>query len=38
MERMTVTTPTELPDEQRADSALRPAQLEEFVGQDQVKT
>ena len=38
MDRMTVTTPTELPDEQRADSALRPAQLEEFVGQDQVKT
>jgi Holliday junction DNA helicase RuvB len=38
MERMTVTTPTELPDEQRADSALRPAQLDDFVGQDQVKT
>src|SRR5690606_2004287 len=37
-DRMTVTTPTELPDEQRADSALRPAELEEFVGQDQVKT
>ncbi|HEU4799913.1 MAG TPA: Holliday junction branch migration DNA helicase RuvB [Gemmatimonadales bacterium] len=38
MERMTVTTPTELPDEQRADSALRPAQLDDFVGQEQVKT
>ena len=38
MDRMTVTTPTELPDEQRADSALRPAELEDFVGQDQVKT
>ena len=38
MDRMTVTTPTELPDEQRADSALRPAQLEDFVGQEQVKT
>ena len=38
MDRMTVTTPAELPDEQRADSALRPAQLEDFVGQEQVKT
>ena len=38
MDRMTVTTPTELPDEQRAESALRPAELEDFVGQDQVKT
>ncbi len=38
MDRMTVTTPTELPDEQRAESALRPAQLEDFVGQEQVKT
>ncbi|MBA2626649.1 MAG: Holliday junction branch migration DNA helicase RuvB [Gemmatimonadales bacterium] len=32
-----ITTPDELPDEKGTDSALRPAQLSEFVGQPQVK-
>ena len=38
MTRPTVTTPDELPEEQGAEAALRPARLEDFVGQEQVKT
>ncbi len=34
---MQITTPDELPEEKGADAALRPAQLDEFVGQPQVK-
>ena len=37
MHRLDVTTPAELPEEQGADASLRPARLEEFVGQGQVK-
>ncbi|HET9603622.1 MAG TPA: Holliday junction branch migration DNA helicase RuvB [Gemmatimonadales bacterium] len=36
--RLDVTTPAELPEETGADAALRPSRLEDFVGQDQVKT
>jgi holliday junction DNA helicase RuvB len=36
-ERVQVTTPEELPEEQNADAALRPSRLDEFVGQEQVK-
>ncbi len=36
MTRIQITTPEALPDE-RADAALRPSRLDEFVGQDQVK-
>ncbi len=37
LKRLDVTTPAELPEEASTDSALRPAQLDEFVGQEQVK-
>jgi len=36
--RVEVTTPDALPDEGSAESALRPSRLDEFVGQDQIKT
>ncbi len=36
--RLDVTTPAALPEEGSADSALRPARLEDFVGQEQVKS
>ena len=35
--RVEITTPDPLPEETGAEAALRPARLEEFVGQDQVK-
>jgi Holliday junction DNA helicase RuvB len=38
MNRLQVTTPEALPEETGADAALRPSRLDEFVGQDQVKT
>jgi len=38
MSRLQITTPEPLPEESGADAALRPARLEEFVGQAQVKT
>ncbi len=38
MSRLEVTTPGALPDEGRSESSLRPSRLDEFVGQDQVKT
>ncbi|MEZ0334267.1 MAG: Holliday junction branch migration DNA helicase RuvB, partial [Gemmatimonadales bacterium] len=38
MERLQVTTPEAMPEEARADAALRPSRLDEFVGQAQVKT
>ncbi|HEX5819271.1 MAG TPA: AAA family ATPase, partial [Gemmatimonadales bacterium] len=37
-DRLHVTTPDALPDEPVADAALRPSRLDEFVGQEQVKT
>ncbi len=37
-ERLQVTTPEPLPDDVGADAALRPSRLDEFVGQEQVKT
>jgi Holliday junction DNA helicase RuvB len=36
--RLDVTTPAELPEEASVDAALRPARLEEFVGQEQVRS
>ncbi len=38
MSRVEVTTPDALPDEGSAESALRPSRLDEFVGQEQVRT
>ena len=38
MDRLQVTTPEALPEETGADAALRPSRLDEFVGQEQVKT
>ncbi|HET8650029.1 MAG TPA: Holliday junction branch migration DNA helicase RuvB [Gemmatimonadales bacterium] len=38
MERVQVTTPEVLPEETGADAALRPSRLDEFVGQEQVKS
>jgi Holliday junction DNA helicase RuvB len=38
MPRLQVTTPEALPDEPAAEAALRPSRLDEFVGQEQVKT
>jgi len=38
MTRLQITTPDSLPEESGAEAALRPGCLEEFVGQDQVKT
>jgi holliday junction DNA helicase RuvB len=37
MTRLQITTPDSLPEETGAEAALRPARLEEFVGQGQVK-
>jgi holliday junction DNA helicase RuvB len=37
-ERLQVTTPETMPEESGADAALRPSRLDEFVGQEQVKT
>jgi Holliday junction DNA helicase RuvB len=37
-ERLQVTTPEAMPEETSADAALRPSRLDEFVGQEQVKT
>ncbi|HEX6104987.1 MAG TPA: Holliday junction branch migration DNA helicase RuvB [Gemmatimonadales bacterium] len=37
-DRLQVTTPEALPEESGADAALRPSRLDEFVGQEQVKT
>jgi holliday junction DNA helicase RuvB len=37
MSRLQITTPDQLPDETSAEAALRPARLEDFVGQEQVK-
>src|ERR687890_794169 len=37
-ERLQVTTPEAMPEESGADAALRPSRLDEFVGQEQVKT
>lgn len=37
MTRLQITTPDPLPDESGAEAALRPARLEDFVGQEQVK-
>jgi holliday junction DNA helicase RuvB len=36
--RLEVTTPDALPDDTGAEAALRPSRLDEFVGQEQVKT
>jgi Holliday junction DNA helicase RuvB len=38
MTRLQITTPDPIPEESTAEAALRPARLEEFVGQEQVKT
>ncbi len=38
MNRLQVTTPEPLPEETGADAALRPSRLDEFVGQEQVKS
>ena len=38
MSRLQITTPDPLPEESGAEAALRPARLEEFVGQEQVRT
>jgi len=38
MSRLQITTPEPLPEESGADAALRPGQLEEFIGQAQVRT
>jgi Holliday junction DNA helicase RuvB len=38
MGRVEVTTPDALPDEGGAENALRPSRLDEFIGQEQVKT
>ncbi len=37
-DRLQVTTPDALPEETGADAALRPSRLDEFVGQEQVKS
>jgi len=36
--RVEITTPIALPEESRAEAALRPSRLDEFIGQDAVKT
>jgi Holliday junction DNA helicase RuvB len=36
--RLEITTPDELPDERGVDAALRPSRLDEFVGQESVRT
>ncbi len=38
MTRLQITTPDPLPEETGAEAALRPGRLEDFVGQEQVKT
>src|ERR687891_1062347 len=38
MTRLQVTTPEAIPEEAGADAALRPSRLDEFVGQEQVKS
>lgn len=38
MTRLQITTPEAIPEESSADAALRPSRLDEFVGQNQVKT
>ncbi len=38
MTKLHITTPDALPEEAGADAALRPSRLDEFVGQEQVKT
>ncbi len=38
MTRVEITTPAALPDERSAESFLRPSRLDEFVGQEQVRT
>src|SRR5258705_6652684 len=38
MNKLQVTTPEPLPEETGADAALRPSRLDEFVGQEQVKS
>ncbi len=38
MTRLQITTPDALPDETSAEAALRPGRLEDFVGQEQVKS
>lgn len=38
MTRLEITTPAALPDESGAEAALRPSRLDEFVGQDAVRT
>src|SRR6476659_7058699 len=38
MTKLQVTTPEALPEETGADAALRPSRLDEFVGQEQVKS
>ncbi len=38
MSRVEITTPDELPEERGADSALRPSRLDEFIGQDPVRS
>ena len=38
MSRVEITTPAALPEEGSAESALRPSRLDEFVGQEQVRT
>jgi Holliday junction DNA helicase RuvB len=38
MTRLEITTPEALPEESTADAALRPSRLDEFIGQEQVKT
>jgi len=38
MSPLEITTPDELPDERSADAALRPSRLDEFVGQEQVRS
>jgi holliday junction DNA helicase RuvB len=38
MSRLEITTPDPLPDETRSEAALRPSALDEFIGQDGVKS
>jgi Holliday junction DNA helicase RuvB len=38
MTRLQITTPEAMPEESSADAALRPSRLDEFIGQEQVKT
>ena len=38
MTKLQVTTPESLPEDTSADAALRPSRLDEFVGQEQVKS